>query len=91
MKKPNAIVIVIFRSRLANNYLEKVFFIIEKYYKQLNILPNDVKLRIHVIDQLEIDLFVAKNTAISSVVNTIKKLHIQYNLHFIFQKYFYGV
>ena len=36
-----------------NNYLEKGLFIIEKDYKQLIILPNDVKLIIHVIDQLK--------------------------------------
>ena len=35
-------------------------------------LPNNVKLRIYVIDQLEADFFMAKNTAISSVANTIK-------------------
>ena len=56
----------------------------EKDSKQLNSLPNDVKLRIHAIDQLETDFIMAKNTAISSVVNTINKFHIQSNLHFIY-------
>ena len=45
-----------------NKYLAKGFFIIEKYSKQLNSLPNDVKLLIHVSDQLEIDFIMAKNT-----------------------------
>ena len=35
-------------------------------------LPNDMKLRMNVIDQLDIDFVMAKNTAISSVANTIK-------------------
>ena len=35
-------------------------------------LPNDVKLGIYVIDQLETNVFMAKNTAIFSVENTIK-------------------
>ena len=36
-----------------NNYLVKGFFIIENYSKQKIMLPNDVKLRIYVIDQLD--------------------------------------
>ena len=56
----------------------------EKDSKQLNSLPNDVKLRIHAIDQLETDFIMAKNTSISSVVNTINKFQIQSNLHFIY-------
>ena len=51
-------------------------------------LPNDAKLRIYVIDQLETDYVMAKNTAISSVTNTIK-LHIQTNMHFLYQQDFY--
>ena len=48
------------RSRLVNNNLEKGFFIIEKESKQLSMLPNDAKLIIHVIDQLETYFFIAK-------------------------------
>ena len=71
-----------------NNYLAKRLFIIEKGSKNLSILPNDVKLILHVIDQLEIDFITAKNTSISIVENTINKFHIQYNLHFIRQQDF---
>ena len=48
-----------------NNYLEKELFIIENDYKKLSILPNDVKLKVHVIDQLETDFIMTKNTVIS--------------------------
>ena len=83
MEKPNAIFILNCPSSLVNKYLAKGFFIIEKYSKQLIILPNDVKLIIHAIDQLETYFVMAKNTAIYSVANTIKKLHIKYDLHLI--------
>ena len=62
-----------------NNYLEKVFYNIEKDSKREYMLPNDVKLRINVIDQLDTDFVMLKNKAISSVTNTIKR--------FIFIKY----
>ena len=51
-------------------------------------LPNDVKLRVHVIEQLETDFVMAKNTAIYSVPNTIEKLHIQSDLHLIYKQKF---
>ena len=41
-KKPNSTVILNCRSRLANNYLEKGFYIIEKESKLKRVLPNDV-------------------------------------------------
>ena len=41
------------------------------------------------INQMDIDFFMTKNKAISAVANTIKKLHIQKNMHFIYKKYFY--
>ena len=69
-----------------NKYIAKGLFIIENNSKQLNILPNDVKLITHAIDKLEIDFVMKKNTAISSVENTIKKLHIQSDLNFIYKK-----
>ena len=40
------------------------------------------------IDQLETDFVMAKNTAIFSVANTIK-MHIQKNIHFIYKQDFY--
>ena len=52
---------------------------IENDSKQSSMIPNDVKLIIYVIDQLETDLAMAKNTAIPSVANTIKNC--------IFRKY----
>ena len=69
-----------------NNYLAKGFYIVEKDSDQKNMLPNDVKLRINVIDQLDTDFFMAKNKAISSVANTIKKLHIQKNMHLFYKQ-----
>ena len=69
-----------------NKYIAKGLFIIENNSKQLNILPNDVKLITHAIDKLEIDFVMKKYTAISSVENTIKKLHIQSDLNFIYKK-----
>ena len=72
-----------------NNYLEKWFFIIENNSKQLSILPDDVKIRIYAILQLETYFIMAKKTAIYSVASTIKKLHIQSYLHFIYKQTFY--
>ena len=60
-KKTNAIVLLNFLYSLVNNYLSKGLFIIENYSNQLNIIPNDVKLRIYVIDQLE-TYFIGKKT-----------------------------
>ena len=60
-----------------NKYLAKGFYIIEQESKQLIMLPNDAKLRIYMIDQLETYFVMAKNEAILSVSNTIKTLHIQ--------------
>ena len=50
MKKPNSTVILNCRTRLINNYLSKVFTIIEQSTKQLSLLPNYVKLRINLTD-----------------------------------------
>ena len=44
-----------------NKYLAKWFLIIEKDSKKLSIIPNDVKLKIHAIDQLG-TYFVMKKT-----------------------------
>ena len=52
-------------------------------------LPNDVKLIVNVIGQLDTDFFMAKNKSISSVENAIKKLHIQKNIHLIYKQDFY--
>ena len=86
MEKPNTIVILNLLYSLVNNYLVKGLFIIENDSKQLIILSNDVKLIIHVIDQLETDFIVAKNTAISSVEKNIKKFHIQSDLNLNYKK-----
>ena len=89
MKKPDSTVILNCRSRMINNYLEKGFYIIENDSKQLSLLPNDIKLRINLIDQLDIDFVMAKNKSISYVANTIKTLHIQKNMHLIYKQDFY--
>ena len=72
-----------------NCYLAKALFISENNSKQLSILPNDVKLIIHTIEQLETDFVMAKNIAIPSVENTINKLHIHTDLYFIYKQHFY--
>ena len=64
MKKPNSTVILVCRYRLVNHNLTKGFVVLEDNSKQLSSVMNDVKLIIHVIDQLEHFFF---NTAISSV------------------------
>ena len=52
-------------------------------------LPNDVKLRINVIDKLDKEFFMAKNKAIYSVANTTITLHIQKNMYLIYKQDFY--
>ena len=76
-------------SRLIKNYLAKGFYIIEKDSNQLSTLPNDVKLIINLIDQMDADFFMAKNKAISSLSNKINKLHIQKNMHLIYKQDYY--
>ena len=88
MEKLNSIFVLNFWSRLVNNYLAKGIFVIEKDSKYLSIIPNYVKLRIHVIDQLKTDFVMAKNTSIFYVANTINKLHIQSHLHLIYKQNF---
>ena len=85
-EKPNSTVILNFQYLLVNNYLEKGFFTIVNNSKKLSSIMNDVKLRIHAIDKLETCFVMAKNTAFSLVSNTIKKLYIQSDLHFIYKK-----
>ena len=89
MEKPNSTVILNFQFRLVNNYSEKRLFFIENNSKQLSILPNDAKLRIHAIEQVETYFCMAKNKAISSVENTIKKLPIHFGMYFINQQNLY--
>ena len=64
MKKPNSTFILNFRYCLVNKYVEKGFFIISNSSEQLSSVQNDVKLRIHAIDKLEIYFIIAKNKAI---------------------------
>ena len=86
MKKPNSTVILNFRTCLINNDLSKVFSIIEQGSKHLNLIPNDVILRINMVDQLKTDYVMVKNEALSAVANTIKQLHIQKNMHMTYKK-----
>ena len=51
--------------------------------------PNNVKLRINAIDQMDTDFVMAKNKAIYSVANTIKKLQIQKIMHLIYKQELY--
>ena len=72
IKKPKSTAILNCWSLLVNNYLAKGFYVTEKDSRQFSLIPNDVKLRIIVINQLVTDFFMAKIKAISSVANTIK-------------------
>ena len=56
---------------------------------QLSLIPNDAKLRINIINKLDTDYVMVKNKAIYTVANTIKKLHIQKDMHIIYKKYLY--
>ena len=89
MEKPNSNFILNFRYRLVNNFLAKGLFIIDWGSKHSSMHPNDVKLRIHVIEQLETDFVMEKNKAISSVANTMNKLHSQSDLHLTYKQNFY--
>ena len=71
MEKPNSTVILNVRYCLVNKYLAKGLFIIKNDSKHLISLPNDLKLIIHAIDQLETYFSMKKNTA-TSAANTIK-------------------
>ena len=70
MEKPNSTVIFNCQYSLVNQYLEKVFAIIKQKFKQLSSVTNDVKLRIHAIDQQKADFVMAITTEISSVETT---------------------
>ena len=89
MKKPNSTVILNCQSLMINNYLSKVLSIIEHNTKQLILPPNDVKLRICLVDQLKIYDIMVKNEAISTVANTIKQLNIQKNMHMTYKQDLY--
>ena len=52
-------------------------------------LPNDLILRINLIDQMDTYFFMAKKKVISSVANTIKTLRIQKNMHMTYKQNFY--
>ena len=90
MKKQNSTVMLNCRTRLINNYLSKGSSVIEQGTNQLIFLPNDVRLRINMNNQLDTDYVMVKNKAISAVANTIKQLHIQKDMHIIYKKNFYN-
>ena len=77
------------RSRLINKYLSKIFFIIEHGSKQLNLIPNDVRLKINLVDQLKTDYVMVKIEALSAISNTNKQLHIHKNMQMAYKQYFY--
>ena len=77
------------RSRLINNYLSKGLYIIEQGSKQLNLNPNDIILRINLVDQLKTDYVMVKNESLSAIKNTIKPLHIHKNMHMTYKQDFY--
>ena len=55
---------------------------------QLSLIPNDVKLRTNLIDQLKTDYVMVRNEAISAIANTRKKLNIQKNIHMTYKQDF---
>ena len=86
VEKPNLTSILNLRSRLVDYYLAKIIVIIQHNSNKLSSVPNDVKLRIHVIDKQKTYFVMACIIAIYSVANTINKFHIQYYLHFFTNK-----
>ena len=56
-KKSNSTVTLNCQSRLIKNYLSKGFFVIKQGSKQLSLIPNDLRLRTNLVDQLETDYF----------------------------------
>ena len=89
MLKYNSTVILNCQSRLINNYLLKVFFIIDQGSKNLNLIPNDVILRLNLVDQLKAGYFMVKNEALSAIENKIKQLCIHRNMHMTYKQDFY--
>ena len=49
-----------------------------------------MNLRISLNNKLDTDYFMVKNKAISAAENTIKKLHIQKDMHKIYKQDFYN-
>ena len=66
---------------MINNYLSKEFFITDWGSKQLNLISNDVILRMNLVDQLKTDYVVVKKEALSAIENIIKPLHILKYMH----------
>ena len=87
--KSNSTVILNCQSRLINNHLPKLFFIIDQGSKQLNFIPNEVRLRIIMVDNLKTDYVMVKNEAISVVTNFIKQLHIYKNMRMTYKQDYY--
>ena len=88
-KKPYSAVILNFLSRLVNKYLTKRLYITEKDSKQLSMLPNDVELRIYVIDKLETYFIMTKKHSNFLCSKHHLKIHIKKNMHLIYKQEFY--
>ena len=86
IKKSNSTVILVCRSCLVHFYLAKGFVILEHNYKQLSSVPNDVKLIIHAIDKQKTDYIMACTTENISAAKTMKKLHINSPLSYVYRK-----
>ena len=91
MKKPNSRVILNRWSRRINTYLSKGFSNIEQNTKQLSLIPNEVKMRTNLVDQLKSDYFMVKNEAISAKSKTITELHIQKICIWLTKRTFRGI
>ena len=52
-------------------------------------LPNDVKLKMNMINKMDTYLVMENNRAIYVVANSIKKIHIQKDMHLIYKQDFY--
>ena len=80
MKKTKSTFILSCRSRLVEYFLEKGFLIIQHKSKQLSSITNEARQIIHDI-HIQKKSVMSCYTTISSVANTIKKFHIQSDLH----------
>ena len=91
MMKSNPTVILNFRSRLIKNHLSKGFFIIYRGSNQFNFIPNDMVLRINLVDQMKTDYVMVKNDALYAISNTIKTLHIHKHMYMTYKQDFYKI
>ena len=89
-KKKKSTIVLLRHTQLVEYYLEKGLVILLHNYKNLSSLPNEAKQIILVINIHKSDYVMDCYTEITSVENTIKKLHIQSDLNYGYIHNFYN-